>query len=131
LTLGGLGSNAIVEAPAGSARVEQQFGTVEGFFMSRLPGPLQLFGTAGAGAYHLRVDGTGVFPFRGKPAEAWSLLTGVGIGIAAEVYPHVALITEAHAWWSWPPAVVRFDDTTVGKDNWPLLLASMGVGVTL
>jgi hypothetical protein len=131
LTLGGLGSTAILEAPVGTALVEQQFGTLEAFVMSRLPGPLQLFGTAGAGAYHLRVEGTGVLPYQGKPGEGWSLLTGVGIGIAAEVYPHVALMVEGHAWWAWPPAVVRFDDSTVGKTQWPLLLASMGIGVTL
>jgi hypothetical protein len=132
MTVGGLGSNANLAAPAGTARVQQQFGTAEGFILSRLSGPVQFFGTAGLGAYHLSVDGTGIFPYRAKPtAEAWSLLAGAGVGIAAEVYPHVALNFEGRALWALPPAVVRFDDTTLGKTNWPLLLASMGIGVTL
>ena len=99
--------------------------------MSRLSGPVQVFGTAGLGAYHVRADGTGTFPYRGKPAEAWSLLAGVGFGIAAEIYPRVTLNLEGHTWWALPPAVVRFDDITMGKNNWPLLLASMGIGVAL
>ena len=132
VTFGGFGSNATLTAPAGSAQVQQQFGTVEGFMMSRLSGPVQLFGTAGFGAYHVSVDGTGIFPYRAKPtADAWSLLAGAGVGIAAEVYPQVALNFEGRALWALPPAVVRFDDTTMGKTNWPLLLASMGIGVTL
>ena len=132
LTFGGFGSNATVAAPAGTAEVQQQFGTLEGFMMSRMSGPVQLFGTAGLGAYHIRADGAALPPYQAKPtAEAWSLLTGVGFGISAEVYPRVALNLEGHALWALPPATVRFDNITVGKTNWPLLLASMGIGVTL
>jgi hypothetical protein len=132
LTFGGFGSNATLAAPEGRAQVQQQFGTLEGFIMSRLSAPVQFFGTAGLGAYHLSVDGTGIFPYRARPtAQAWSLLAGGGIGIAAEVYPNVALNLEGRALWALPPAVVQFDDTMIGKTNWPLLLASLGIGVTL
>ena len=132
LTFGGLGSSATLAAPAGTAQVQQQFGTAEGFIMSRLSGPVQFFGTAGLGAYHLSVDGTATFPYRAKPtADAWSLLAGAGIGIAAEVYPQVALHLEGRALWALPPAQVRFDEITIGRTNWPLLLASLGIGVAL
>jgi hypothetical protein len=130
LTLGGLGSKATIEARAGSARLEQQFGTLEAFMMSRLRGPVQLFGSVTMGAYHLRMEGTGVSPYVGKTGEGWSLLTGVGAGIAVEASPHVALVIEGQGSWVWPSAVIRFDDTDVGKRNWPLLLASVGIEVT-
>jgi hypothetical protein len=129
LTVGGLGSSAIVETAEGTGRIEQQFATIEGFVMSRWQGSLQVFVSGGVGAYRAQVEGTGVYPYRGKTAEGWSLLTGAGIGIAAEVYPHIALIAEAEGYWAWPSAVVRVAHADAGRPYWPLLLARTGIGI--
>ena len=75
------------------------------------------------------MEGTGVYPYRGKTGEGWSALTGVGVGIAAEVYPHIALIAEGEGYWAWPSAVVRVANTDAGRRYWPLLLARAGIGI--
>ena len=129
VTIGGLGSSAIVETPEGTGRIEQQFATLEGFIMSRWDGSLQLFASAGVGAYRVQVEGTGVYPYRGKTGEGGSLLTGLGVGLAAEIYPHIALIVEAEGYWAWPSAVVRVANTDAGRRYWPLLLARTGIGI--
>jgi hypothetical protein len=129
MTVGGLGSSAIVETAEGTGRIEQQFATLEGFMISRWPGSLQLFASLGVGAYRAQVEGTGVYPYRGKTGEGWSLLTGAGLGVAAEVYPHIALIAEGEGFWAWPSNVVRVANTDAGKQYWPLLLARAGVGI--
>jgi hypothetical protein len=129
MTIGGLGSSAIVETAEGTGRIEQQLATLEGFVMSRWDGSVQLFASAGVGAYRVQVEGTGVFPYRGKTGEGWSALTGVGVGIAAEVYPHIALIAEGQGYWAWPSAVVRVANTDAGRRYWPLLLARAGIGI--
>jgi hypothetical protein len=130
MSISGLGSDAILETAEGSARVEQQFATLEAFVMSRWQGSVQVFASAGAGAYHLAVEGTGVFPYyRGKTGQSWSLLTGAGFGVAAEVYPHIALIAEGEGFWAWPAAVVRVANTDAGRQYWPVLLARTGIGI--
>jgi hypothetical protein len=129
MTIGGLGSSAIVETAEGTGRIEQQFATLDGFVMSRWEGSLQLFASAGFGAYRVEVEGTGVYPYQGKTGKAWSLLTGAGVGIAAEVYPHIALIAEAEGYWAWPSAIVRVANTDAGRRYWPLLLARTGIGI--
>jgi hypothetical protein len=128
-SIGGLGSSAIVETAEGTGRIEQQFATLEGFFMSRWQGSVQLFASAAVGAYRVQVEGTGVSPYRGKTGDGWSLLTGAGIGVAAEVYPHIALIVEGGGYWAWPPNVVRVANTDAGRRYWPLLLARTGIGI--
>jgi hypothetical protein len=129
MTVGGLGSDAIVETVDGSARIQQQFGTLEAFIMSRWQGPLQAFASAGVGAYRVGVEGTGVHPNRGKSGQGWSLLTGAGVGMAAEVYPHIAFIVEGAGYWAWPPDVVRVGNTDEGRRYWPVLLARTGIGI--
>jgi len=129
MTIGGLGSDAILETAEGTARIEQQFATLEGFVMSRWDGSVQVFVSAGAGAYRAAVEGTGVYPYRGKTGQSWSLLTGAGFGVAAEVYPHIAFIVEGEAFWAWPPAVVRIANTDAGRRYWPVLLARTGIGI--
>jgi hypothetical protein len=129
VTVGGLGSDAIVQTTEGTARVDQQFGMLEGFYMSRWRGSIQIFGSAGVGPYRVGAHGTGVDGYRGKSGQGWSLLTGGGVGIAAEVYPHIALILEGQAWWAWPPPQLQFEATYVGRRNWPMLLARTGIGI--
>jgi hypothetical protein len=129
LTVGGLGSSAIVETAEGTGRIEQQFATLEGFVMSRWHGSLQVFAAGGTGAYRVSVEGTGVYPYRGKTGQAWSLLTGAGVGVAAELHPKIALIAEGQGYWAWPSTVVRVANTDAGRRYWPLLLARVGLGI--
>jgi hypothetical protein len=129
MTVGGLGSNAIVETAEGTARIDQQFATFEGFVMTRWEGSLQVFGSAGIGVYRVQVEGTGVDPYQGKNGQGWSFLTGAGFGMAAEIYPHIALIAEGEGFWAWPSAVVRVANTDAGRRYWPLLLARTGIGI--
>jgi hypothetical protein len=129
MTFGGLGSDAIVETAEGTARIDQQFGTLEAFVTSRWRGSVQAFASAGVGTYRVGARGTAVEPYRGKSGQAWSLLTGAGVGIAVEVYPQVALIIEGQGWWAWPPTTVRIFDTDVGRRHWPVLLARTGIGL--
>jgi hypothetical protein len=129
MSVGGLGSDAIVATAEGTARIEQQFATLEGFVMSRWDGSVQLFASAGMGAYRVAVEGTGVYPYQGKTGNGWSLLTGAGVGIAAEVYPHIAFLVEGEGFWAWPPSLVRVAGTDAGRRYWPLLLARAGIGI--
>jgi hypothetical protein len=129
MTVGGLGSDAIVETAEGTGRVQQQLATLEGFVTSRWPGSVQLFASAGVGAYRVGVEGTGVYPYRGRSGQSWSFLTGVGVGVAAEVYPHITFIAEGEGYWAWPSAVIRVANTDAGRRYWPLLLARAGIGI--
>jgi hypothetical protein len=88
-----------------------------------------LFASAGVGAYRVGVEGTGVYPYRGRSGQSWSFLTGVGVGVAAEVYPHITFIAEGEGYWAWPSAVVRVANTDAGRRYWPLLLARAGIGI--
>lgn len=131
LSAAALGSAAAVTASEGTAHVRQQFAVLDGFVTSRWQGPVQLFASLGAGVYHVEVAGSAVAPYRGKPGQSWSLLTGAGAGAAVEVYSGVAIIVEGQSYWAWPPAVVRIVDTDAGKRHWPVLLARAGLGIAL
>jgi hypothetical protein len=130
-SIAGLGSDARLESGQGTARLAQSFATMEMLLSSRWRGPFQLFASAGAGAYHMSVGGTGVLPYRGREGGGWSLLTGGGVGLAIELNPHVVLVVEGQTFWAWPSSIVRIGDTDIGKQNWPILLGKIGPGISL
>ena len=127
ITFGGFGSDAELRAAAGTAQIGQALGTLELLRMFRSGRRLQLFVSAGTGAYRLKVKGTGISPNVGTDHAAWSALGVAGGGAALALGPHVALLVEAQGLFTWPYATVRIDFVSVGRTGWPASLLSTGV----
>ena len=119
LGVAALGSRPSVATSTGSASVTQAFGLVEAGLAFRPGKRLQPVVTLGAGA--LRVDeiGQGVPPFQGAEAGRFAAMLDGGIGLAARIAPHVALVAEAQAFLAFPYPTIRFVDTTVSTIGRP------------
>jgi hypothetical protein len=137
VSVAGFGTETELRVAQGSASLAQAFGTVELVRVFRLASRLQLYPSAGAGAYRLRVGGTGDNGNQGRQETAWSGLAIAGAGLALAIVPHLALAAEAQALVTWPHTVVAFmgtdaSQTTIltvepGRTGWPSLLVSGGV----
>jgi hypothetical protein len=127
LSASGFGTSVDRTASAGSARLDQQIGMVELLISLRPERRLQLLVSAGVGAHHLDLEGTGSAPYLGRSPEAWSFLTAVGAGLAVRLLPRLAVVVEVHALVTWPPTDVFIGADKVGRIGWPSLLADAGV----
>jgi hypothetical protein len=127
LSAGGLGPGNSVEAPAGTAAVEQEIGALE-----LVASPLRkrwgsVFLAAGGGVYHLHLVGTGVDPYVGRLDHAWAAMMVAGLGLRADVTRRVAAVAEVQGVALLPPPEIRFADTLLGRVGQPSLLAGAGI----
>jgi len=127
LSVAGLGPGNSVAAPAGTAALQQEMGTLELLLVPLRRRWGSAFVAAGAGVYHLHLLGTGIDPYVGKSASAWSAMALAGLGLRVELTRHLAAVGEAQGVLLLPPAEVRFGDTLLGRVGQPSLLASAGV----
>jgi hypothetical protein len=127
LGLHGLGPAVTLSAAAGTAKVEEQLVSVDVVKTWWPRAKLVPFVSAGAGAQHLRVNGTGVGPYTGATADPWSFLTTAGLGAAVPVYSGLSLVVQTRFAVAWPPTTIHIADADAGHFGTPSLLVDADV----
>jgi hypothetical protein len=107
IEVNGLGPPITLNAQGGSAKIEEQFGTVD---VRKTWWPrwrVVPFATAGVGAQHIQASGTAAAAsYAGATVNAWSPLTTLGLGAAIPVYSGLSFVAEARGALAWPPTSV-------------------------
>jgi hypothetical protein len=127
LSAGGLGPGSSVQAPVGTAAVEQEIGALEVLAVPLRRRWGNAFATLGGGAYHLHLVGTGMDPYTGKLDHAWSAMAVAGLGLRVDLTRRVAAVAETQGVLLLPPPEIRFADTLLGRIGEPSLLAGAGL----
>jgi len=128
ITVAGLGTDAELRDPDGSAQVQQAFGLLELLRSFRAGTRAQPFLSVGGGAYRARVVGVaGGLNFGGSSRDAWSALGVAGGGVVVPVVSHIALIVAAQVGLTVPDNLIRLNGVEAGRTGWPALFASAGV----
>jgi len=132
VTIAGLGQDAVLRAPAGSATIRQQLGAIELRVGLRAGKAIQLVVSAGAGAYNARVsgEGSGSQNYNNNVRTLWSALGIAGGGVVIPILPHLSLAGDAQIGLTWPDNLIRIVGTEAGRTGRPLLLVSAGVLAT-
>ncbi len=126
-TFSGLGPSLTLEANEGSARVYQQLATLEAVQAFWPKGVVVPFVCAGAGALHVRVEGTGNAPYRGNSSDGWSVTASGGGGVGVPLFPQLSFVAQARAVVAWPPTSVEIASTEVGRIGGPSLRFDAGL----
>ena len=126
-TAAGLGTQARVNTPSGSARVAEQFGLLEAGLRFRSRKILRPFVSLGAGVLHTSAEGDMVWPYQGQSAAQWSFLMDVGVGLRASVGERFELGLESHAQLAQPYPIIRFIDSDVATSGRPNLSLNFGI----
>jgi hypothetical protein len=124
---GGLGSTASAGAKFGLARVQQQFIAADLFYAFPRQRGWQWLVSGGAGAAHVRIEGEGFTPYRGRTTQTWSALAKAGCGAVVSVASRVAFVTELEGLLALSPTRVLVGDTEVGRMGAPTVLFSAGI----
>jgi hypothetical protein len=127
LTVAGLGGDAALRGPEGSAQIRQTFGVAEILRGFRAGGRVQPVAALGAGVYRARVVGSGAGAYEGVATDSWSALVVAGAGAVIPIGSRVAFVADAQVGLAWPENLIRFDYVEVGRVGRPWLLASAGV----
>jgi hypothetical protein len=132
ITAGGLGTDATVQAPAGSAVIRQEIGALEIVRGFRAGRHVQLVASIGAGAYHARVTGTGTGAdgHTDHVTSTWSALALAGGGVVIPIAAHVSFTVDAQIGVTWPDNLIRIVGVEAGRTGRPALLASAGALAT-
>ena len=131
LTLAGFGTRPRVETSRGSAAVGQLLGLAELGAWFRPGRRLRPVASLGLGTMRVKVEGQGVFPYRGSSDDRWVTIADVGAGVLAGLGGRLALALEAHAMLAIPYPMVRFVDLEAATIGRPALLASLTLVVSL
>ena len=127
-SFGGLGSETELRGPTGGAQLQQAAGTLEALRSFRVAEHAQLFASAGAGVYHLRMVGTGTGLWLGTGlTSTWAALAVAGAGLALPFGARFAMLVEGQALVAVPSPVVRIGGNDAGRAAMPALLASAGL----
>jgi hypothetical protein len=123
----GLGSQVDLAETDGSARVRREAGWLGLAKLFRPGRRLQPMLSLGAGAEHLRAEGSASDATQAHVRTAWSALASVGAGLSATVVRHVALVVDAEGMMFWPPVVVRIGSTDAARFDRPSVLIDAGL----
>jgi hypothetical protein len=133
--LAGLGSRPTLTAPAGSARVAQQFGVVGistgAPSMQRARRSFQPYLALAAGALHTAVDGTADTPAEAHAVDRWSFLVEGSVGARVHLPGRTFFTLALHAQVAAPYVAVHIGDTLVATTGRPNLLLTLTVGAWL
>jgi hypothetical protein len=127
VTVAGLGTQARVEAVAGSALVTQDVGLAELVVMPWPAGMLRPVLSLGAGAFYASVDGRANPPYAGRQSARWAGAVDGGVGAEARIGGRFALSLEAHALLVQPFPVVEVLGADVARGGQPSVLTSLSV----
>ncbi len=125
LSLSGLGTQPIVETPAGRATVSQELALLELIGELAPESWLRPSVSLGAGTYHIAVDGSANWPYAGSSDDRFVFAADAGGGLALSLTSALWLSLEGHGILLAPYPVIRFlgvDAATVGN---PLVAATL------
>jgi hypothetical protein len=130
VSLAGFGAPTVLDAAARRVDVVQSFALLEG--MVALDGSdwLHAFATAGAGAYHVDVNGIGGGELVGRSEATLSPLGSAGLGLELQPWRHWIGLVEAQALFALHPTAVEAEQTRAATFGRTLLVFSLGLGVT-
>jgi len=131
VTLSGPSLGPELHTATGSATTQQEFGLVEVAYPLRLGRAAALFGSVGAGVYHLEIHGSAIPPYGGASPGLWSPLFDVGTGGALRMGKHTALVLDVHAMATLREALVAFADGETRRSGRPIALTTLGLWVGL
>ena len=125
LTISGLGTRPHVEAPEGTATVNQAIGLVEAIGEVAPQSWLRPCVSVGAGAYHISAEGSAAWPYDAFSPGRWTFAADVGAGIALALTSSFALSLESHATFVTPRPVIRFVGVETAEIKNPLLSGAL------
>lgn len=117
----GLGPAATINAPGGSARVEERFATIGAMKTWWPRWAVVPFACAGIGVHQVHVSGIASSPasstggsYKPENIDDWSLFTSAGIGAAVPVHGTLSVVFQSRAAAAWPATAVRIAQADAG-----------------
>ena len=122
LDLHGLGPTTVLNAPAGTARIEEQFGTFDLLKTWWPRWPVAPFLCAGVGAQHVHVSGDANVPYQGTTTDTWAPITSAGLGAAIPVHSGISVVLRGRGVLAWPATEVHLAQIDAGQFGGPSML---------
>ncbi len=132
VTVAGFGTAAQLQAPEGTARIQQELGAFEILRGFRAGKWVQLVASLGVGVYHARISGvgTGSQDYNNNVASRWSALGVAGGGLILPVVSHLSFAADAQVGLTLPDNLIRIVGAPAGRTGRPALLVSAGLLAT-
>jgi hypothetical protein len=125
LTLTGLGTRPVVEAPEGTATVNQALALFELLGEIAPANWLRPTVSLGAGAYHIGVEGSANAPYAALHGAAYTFAADVGAGLALSITSAFAVALEGHALVLTPYPVISFLGVDTVETGRPLVSGAL------
>jgi hypothetical protein len=126
-TVAGLGPGVTFSATNGSASVQQQIAILEVVKTWWPRAALVPFVAVGSGAQRTHVVGVGRPPYQGHTIDTWSVLTGVGVGVALPVVSTLSVVAQARGLAAWSPTLVEVAGADAGRVGTLSVRADVGL----
>ncbi|HWO12901.1 MAG TPA: hypothetical protein VNN80_25555 [Polyangiaceae bacterium] len=130
LSLAGFGSPTVVESGSGRIDVVQSFGLLELVATLEAESWVRPFASAGAGAYHIDVNGVGSGQIVGRSEATLSPVGAAGLGLGVQPWRNLFGQLEAQGLFALHPTGLDSSGTRAATFGRPLLVFSFGLGVT-
>ncbi|HVY36743.1 MAG TPA: hypothetical protein VHM31_02375 [Polyangia bacterium] len=127
----GFGSRPTLAAPAGTARVAQQFAVVGACSCVRTARALQPFVSLAAGVLRTAIEGQADPPDVARSVEQWAFLVDAGAGARVRLWGRLHATAAAHLHLAEPYVAVHLADTLVATSGRPNLLFTLTLGTWL
>jgi hypothetical protein len=122
-----LGTQPRVEAPGGTATVDQGIALAECVAQVWRGHLLRTAISLGVGAYYAGVTGDGDQPFSSERNSEVTFAVDGGVGIVAPLGSHFEAVLEAHALVTAPGIAIRFLDADVARIGRPSVLGTLSL----
>jgi len=129
--LAGFGSRPTLTAPAGSARVAQQFGLLGISTATPSTQWIRPYAALAAGVLRTAIDGEADAPAEAHVIERWSLLLDGSVGARVRLPRRTFFTLAVHVHVAAPYVAVHIADTLVATTGRPNLLLTLTVGAWL
>jgi len=127
LTGAWLGTQPRIEAPGGTATVDQGIALAECVAQIWRGHVLRPSLSLGAGVYYAGVTGNGDQPFSSERNSEVTFALDGGVGVAAPIGSHFEAVLEAHALVTAPGIAIRFLDADVARIGRPSVLGTISL----
>ena len=129
--LAGFGSRPTLTAPAGSARVAQQFGLLGISTGAPSMQRIRLYAALAAGVLRTAIDGQADAPAEAHVVDRWSFLLDGSVGARVRLPGQTFFTLALHVQVAAPYVAVHIADTLVATTGRPNLLLTLTVGAWL
>ena len=126
-----LGTQPQVDAPTGTASVEQGVVLLECVAQFWRGAPVRPLFSLGAGTYYVGVNGSGVSPYPGVRSSEFAFALDAGSGVSTRIASQVDLVFELHALVAAPGLSVRFLDVDEARIGRPSLFGTFTIAGSL